>query len=376
MAGNNTTFSHWVFNEYKSVNKGLPFYRVIFVLFVLITIMPRYLWINNYPDTFFFPRIGGTLFFTGFPDVFFFYILNFLLILSLLSLLVGYKTFYSSLAIAFFFLIGNAWEYSFNKINHDILLLLVPLLMAFSGWGKKAFVEVNAKKESAWPISTFALLISLAMLTAAIPKIMSGWLDPSNSALAGHLVRNYFVTERETMLATYLLSNNNFYIFKFLDYGTVLIESAFIFTVFSLRYFRLTCALACMFHVGVQFTMGISFTTNIIAYALFVDWSYLNKFYAVKDWANKFERATANLGLKNIFLVAIPIWALYIFWGNPFTFDLGLIRILGGNIVETVIMISAATVSIQYIISFVRNKYQVAKSYSKQDLSGTLQGSG
>lgn len=126
-----------------------------------------------------------------------------------------------------------------------------------------------------WPIPVFALLVGLAMLTAAIAKITTGWLNPSVSALVGHLVDNYFSTGRETVLATYLLSTNSLYLFKFLDYATLIIESAFIFSIFSLRNFRLVCAFACLFHLGVLLSMEIVFTPNILAYGIFVNWNYL-----------------------------------------------------------------------------------------------------
>ncbi|WP_441000173.1 hypothetical protein [Fodinibius sp. SL11] len=336
------------------------------MLFAFMVLLPRYLWISNYPDTFFLPRIGITLFFSGFPDIYFFYILNFLLIASLLSLLVGYKTFYTSIAVGMLFFLGAAWEYSFGKVNHDIPLIIIPLILA-SSWGNPVSKVKNTQNGKSWAVPLFALLMGLAMLTAAIPKIVSGWLDPSTSALAGHLVRNYFVAERETILATYLLSQNHFYLLKFLDYGTILIESAFIFSVFSLRNFRLVCALACFFHFGVQLTMGISFSTNLLAYALFVNWAYLYNFESVKHWLNRLEGFFKSIGFLKLFIVSIPVWAFYSFIGNPFAIDFGLQTILGGNFINTIIMLGAVAISARYF-------YRILMNFSirnELDLTGT-----
>lgn len=371
MANKNAIFYHWIFSEYESINKSLPVFRVIYVLFAFMALLPKYLWISNYPDTFFLPRIGITLFFSGFPDIYFFYLLNFLLIVSLLALFVGYKTFYSSIAVGVLFFIGASWEYSFGKVNHDILLIIIPLLLAASSWGKPVLKANDTPSTKTWPVSLFALLLGLAMLTAAIPKIISGWLDPSTSALAGHLVRNYFVADRETVLATYLLSQNNFYIFKFLDYGTIIIESAFIFTVFSLKYFRLTCALACFFHFGVQLSMGISFTTNLLAYALFINWAYLYNFESVKNWFDRLDEFSDNVGFLKILMISIPVWAFYVFIGNPFVWNLGLTNILGGNLLDILIMITAVAISIRYIyemlMEFLSEKeFDIARSSVKQ----------
>lgn len=264
------------------------------------------------------------------------------------------------------FFLGAAWEYSFGKVNHDIPLIIIPLILA-SSWGNPVSKVKNTQNGKSWAVPLFALLMGLAMLTAAIPKIVSGWLDPSTSALAGHLVRNYFVAERETILATYLLSQNHFYLLKFLDYGTILIESAFIFSVFSLRNFRLVCALACFFHFGVQLTMGISFSTNLLAYALFVNWAYLYNFESVKHWLNRLEGFFKSIGFLKLFIVSIPVWAFYSFIGNPFAIDFGLQTILGGNFINTIIMLGAVAISARYF-------YRILMNFSirnELDLTGT-----
>ncbi len=363
-----TLFNKWIFSEFKPVNKSLHIFRVVYVLFILVIVLPEYLWISHYPDSFFLPRIGITLIFGGFPDITFFYILNFLLIASLLALLIGYKTVYSSIAVALLLFIGNAWSYSFGKVNHDIFFILIPLLLSVSYWGENPSNNKNNPKRYSWPVPIFALLIGLAMFTAALAKIATGWLDPSASALTGHLVRNYYVTGRETVLASYLLSVNNFYLFKFLDYSTLILESAFIFSIFSLRYFRLVCAMACLFHFGVQLTMEIAFTPNIIAYAMFVNWSYLYKFKTVKTWFDKLGNLSYTNGILGLTIVSILLWLLYITFGNPFSLDFGLTSILGGNLGETLIMIIAVVISLKYIFQILHEvieKYIIHNTWHK-----------
>lgn len=345
-----TTFSNWIFSEYESIYKSLRIYRIIYVILVFMVVLPKYLWISSYPDTFFLPRVSITLLFSGFPDATFFYVLSFLLTLSLVALLVGYKTFYSSLAVALLLFIGNSWEYSFGKVNHDIVLILIPFLLAFCSWGEKKPNDSTSTSHYVSVIPIFALLLALAMLTAAWAKISTGWLDPSTAALPGHLIRNYFVAGRETITASFLLSENNFYLFKFLDYSTVIIESAFILSIFSLRYFRLVCAFACLFHLGVQLSMEISFMTNVIAYALFVNWSYLLKFERAENLLVKLQSFSQHIGPAKLIVIAIPLWLTYSLWGNPFSIELGLSYITGANLIKTAIMITAVAISMRYII--------------------------
>ena len=356
-----TTFSNWILFEYKSIYESLPTYRIIYVFLIFAVVLPKYVWIGKYPDTFFLPRVSFTMFFSNFPDVTFFYLLIFLLILSLLALLVGYKIFYSSLAVTLFLFIGNSWEYSFGKVNHDIVLILIPLLLAFCSWGER---EAKSGTQSQYNISVIpilVLLLALAMLTAAWAKISTGWLDPNVAALPGHLVRNYFVAGRETITASLLLSQGSFQLFKALDYGTIIIESAFILSIFSLKYFRLVCAFACLFHFGVQLSLGISFMPNIIAYGLLVNWGYLKNFDSLKALHSKFQTLSQNIGIANILIVSIPIWLIYSIWGNPFSMGFGLTYIFGANLVKTLFMLAAVVISLRYIFELLGGFLQSAR---------------
>ena len=354
MKTNKSLFTNWLFSEFAPINKSLPIFRVIYASVVLLTIMPRQLWVSNYPDTFFLPRIGITFFFGELPEAWFFYLLNFLLVLSLLCLLVGYKTFYSSLSVALLFLIGNSWSYSFGKINHDIFLIVIPLVLAASCWDRRLTSNKEVPSSKSWPIAIFALLLGLAMFTAALPKILTGWLDPSASALTGQLVQNYFENDRQTLLSTFLLSNYNFYLFKLLDYATVFIELAFIFSIFSLRYFRAVCAMACLFHLGVQLTLEITFIANILAYGLFVDWSKLSDFKIGKRALNTLDSKFKNTGFIKLAALSIPIGLIYVLIGNPFLADLGLNYYLGGPVLSLTVKLTAAAIALWYLSQLVR----------------------
>ncbi|MCW9706748.1 hypothetical protein [Fodinibius salsisoli] len=340
---NKNVLSNWLFSGPDGTIKNLQVYRVIYVLYIFIIMMPHQLWIQDYPDTFFFPRIGITLFFTGFPSITFFYVLNFLLTVALLALLFGYKKFYASIAVGLLLFIGNSWSYSFGKINHDIFIVIIPLIFAVIFWKGKSYETYQ------WITPIFALLIGLAMFTAAFAKITTGWLDPNVSAITGHLLQNYYTTGRETLWGSMLLSINSFHLFKFLDYSTIILESAFILSIFSLKYFRLVCAMACFFHFGIQLTMGISFTPNIIAYAFFVDWSSLYNVEALKNSLQKIS--SYRIGLGGLCLIALPLCAIYILFGNPFLINLGsgFIKIFGGNLAQTIIIVIAVCISLAYI---------------------------
>jgi hypothetical protein len=58
-----------------------------------------------------------------------------------------------------------------------------------------------------------------------------------------------------------------------LDYLTVLLEAGFIVAIVSPRSVRVLCAVAIVFHLATFVALGIDFTPNVVAYAVFVRWS-------------------------------------------------------------------------------------------------------
>jgi hypothetical protein len=101
------------------------------------------------------------------------------LITATVFLIAGRHVTVASIAITGALLTGNTWAYSFGKIDHDILLVLLPAFMAAAGWQ-------GTGPTRARPMASYALVVALAMATGAWQKLASGWLDPSASAVLGH----------------------------------------------------------------------------------------------------------------------------------------------------------------------------------------------
>jgi len=271
---------HFLFEEYKAVTSSLGIYRILFAAYLLIY-LPLHLWVSTLPHSFFNPPVGLTLFFTSFPGPWFFLLFNTLAIIAAVFLLFGYRTRVASISFALLLLIGDYWAYSFGKIDHDIPLIFIPLVMQWAGWGngysmdaKRAVVGSGIEKATAaWPLALVAVMVGMAMMTAALPKASSGWLDPHSHAVRAHMLYNVFVTGRANWFAEHLLRIKSGVLWEFFDYTTVAIEAAFLVTVVRRQAFRVVSALACFFHLGIALTMEIAFVGNIIAYAAVADWS-------------------------------------------------------------------------------------------------------
>ena len=109
--------------------------------------------------------------------------LDFLFLVLIILVLVGFKTRWTSLMLGLCFLVGNSFIYSFGKISHGWLLMtLLPFIFSFSNWGAHYSIDSKMNNESKnsqeenWPLAIFARLICIAMFSAGLEKLYHGWL--------------------------------------------------------------------------------------------------------------------------------------------------------------------------------------------------------
>jgi hypothetical protein len=102
--------------------------------------------------------------------------------------------------------------------------------------------------------------------------MLGGWLWVSDQAVHNVTYRHVQIYGRESQLAEAMLSILPWTAWEALDWTTVLFEIGFFFAVFSPRWFRILCAGAVFFHLGVVLVLSIPFTHQLPVYAAFVDW--------------------------------------------------------------------------------------------------------
>ncbi len=263
----------WLFEEYRVSDESLGLGRILFCLGLLVYATPRYLWMAEFPAYFYTPPVGLGLLFRQHPPAPVLWLLAAAATALTAALLAGWRTREVGLALAAVTLLGNTFEYSFGKINHDILIVAALAVMSFSGWGRAYAVDPKPRGGSpAWPLALLALLVALAMSTAALAKLTTGWLDLGTRSAMGHMVANVYATERPTWLGEFMLARAPSAFWEFLDWSSVGVEFAFLPALVSLRAFRAVCAAALFFHLGIHFSMDIFFVDNLLVYALFAEW--------------------------------------------------------------------------------------------------------
>lgn len=279
----------WIFNSFRVTAEGLALYRVFTALFILSFLLPNmemYEFLGGLPDDFYTPPPGPMWLFDGFPTATVFNLLHAVLIISLISLLVGFRTSYASILTGVILLIIKGFFYSVGKINHDLLVAVVPIFMAFSSWGAAysvdSYYQISDKKVYSWPLTLLALTIGFMMFTAGFPKLLGGWLSIDSQATLGHFFKQFYINSRQDLLAETLINYDNRFFWELLDYGTVLFEIGFLVAVFRPLTTRIFISIAVIFHSSIMMILNISFLPNFVAYAAFLNWPLITN--KLKDW--------------------------------------------------------------------------------------------
>lgn len=332
-----------IFRQYAGCARGLPIFRILFATYILLGVLPRYEWISDFPDAFFYPPLGPALFFSGFPPAWFFYAIEVGIAVAAVALLVGRRVHLSLVAIGSLLLVGNLWAYSFGKINHDILLIATAFALAFSQriggpLGECDKAPPQTTREAAgdgWPVALLAMMLGLAMLAAAAPKIGSGWLDPSLPAAYRHLLINEFIFDRSGFASDLLVDFDHLWFWKAADYGTVLLEVGFVFAVAHRRVFQFFCALAAYFHLGIYLAMDLAFVSTLPAYAVFVNWSILLRNDTCAGVAEKLDQLFASISWMHILIIAVAIYTCSILTSSPWGRQVSVTVLVLGSAVGT-----------------------------------------
>jgi hypothetical protein len=163
--------ARWMFDEYRSDALILSIYRIVFVLWLLLF---------EFPDISLDPRLPGFVLCAPAEHRRHLHRLSAAMVLALL---IGPSASPSSPfssdsrrrpcrpELAVLIVVGNSFDYSFGKIDHDILVPVVLSVMAGSGWGWRLSVDAitwrRPEPPPGWPLALLLFVIGLSMLSRA-----------------------------------------------------------------------------------------------------------------------------------------------------------------------------------------------------------------
>ena len=270
----------WIFESFALTPRSLGVARIIVASYLVLYRAPELGWIGSLPDTFFRPPAGPLRVANGIPSSGVFTVLSVGLSVATVALLIGYHTRIASCCAGLLLFALDGFTYSFGHIHHSgTYLAAVLVIMAASNWGAAYSVDSVRRRDGpepmteAWPLALAALLLGFLMLTSALPKLASGWLDPSTTAVRAHIAHYHVIAPHDGLLGTLPLHSTSNLIWKPFDYLTLLFEVGFVIAIASPRATRLFCATAVVFHFAIFLGFGIDFTASVVAYAVFFEWS-------------------------------------------------------------------------------------------------------
>jgi len=271
----------WMFEAYALDVRSLGVARIIVGVYVVLYRPSRLQWMRDLPESLFRPPPGPLRLLDGIPSSGVLTAVSAALCIAAVALLLGFHTRVASAAAGLLLFLVDGLSYSFGDIHHSgTFLAALLVIMAASDWGAAYSVDALRRGErtgkgNGWPIALAAMLLAGLMLTATLPKLTTGWLDPSSLAARAQVVHQHFTQPGQSLLGDLPLHWTSAWIWKPLDYLTVLLEAGFIIAVASPRAFRVFCAAAVLFHFAIFIAFGIDFTANVAAYAVIFEWSIL-----------------------------------------------------------------------------------------------------
>ncbi|MEX0780787.1 MAG: HTTM domain-containing protein [Balneolales bacterium] len=321
-------FDQWIFNSFQVTPESLGIYRILFALFTILVISPghsvytQFDLLSNFPDSFFDPAPGPMMLFSGIPPEAFFNCLLLALNISLIALLVGYRTFWASLSTGVLLLVGLGFSYSLGKVNHTLPYSVLPIILMWSNWGAgyswDAYYNLDKQpKVESWPLTLLILIVGFMFFTAGFPKILGDWLSFDTLATRGHLFNQYFVSGRMDLMAGWFITLEARWFWLMLDYLTIIFEVGFLIAILHPVSARIFLVIAVFFHAGTMLMLNIAFANNIIVYGAFVNWK--NMLPAMKFNFNGWYQNWTFLNIPAIYYIIIAGSILYL-WGAPLNF--------------------------------------------------------
>lgn len=308
-------YSQWMFWAYPISAEALGLYRIAYALFFLIWGLPNFEWAGQAVPSFFHPQeYSLARLFGGLPPYWATQGLSISVVVLFVMLLFGWHTRKVSITLFVVIVLGKSISFSFGQIGKDLMLWLIPLVMSFSNWGNKYSIDANRKEQAAnapvqsWPVAMMAMLLAFGMLTAALPKLLNGWLHIGTHATRGHLLVQHYVVGNLLLLGPWLTSLRSGWLWEIMDWGAVFFELAFVIAFFKRQWLRSVLLAALVFHTFAFLMFDISYYTHYVLYLLFIDWGMMPAWL----YARLAHFAQRVLTLKWLFLTLCAYMPLYL----------------------------------------------------------------
>ncbi|WP_319454943.1 MULTISPECIES: HTTM domain-containing protein [unclassified Mycobacterium] len=312
----------WLLNSPVS-GRDLSGFRILYALFVLLTIY-RSDYAASVPQVAFDPPPGPFMLLVSAPPLFAIWAIQAALCFALAALAIGWHTKLAAVAAAVLQIVIYGIGYGYGKIDHTILLPLVPLLLSFSAWGSSFSVDAQRKSPNLvghyWAPRSLAIALGVAMLTSGLSKVLGGWLSWDSQATYGYAVIRAGALSAPLSGTATLLPTDSPVVWEFMDYATVVLECSIIFAALYWRAFYVAIASLGVFHIITLVVLGILFPYNLLVYAAFIPWSKLDSLISMSRIDRFSSVLASSTVLRTVTWVLLASSGLLVAWIRPIWF--------------------------------------------------------
>ncbi len=267
LLGRSSSAIDWISDRYRPSAGPFAVLRILFAVYVLVR--PRDIgWISAMSVVAYSPPPGPFALIPGPAPEFITTGLEVLRAILAICVLFGWNTRMTSGLLSLVLVTCSGLAYSYGKVDHVILYDLAPLMLGLAGWGSAWSIDSRRRKSvhtNGYALFLYGTVIAFGMLTAAVAKSATGWLDPARQATR-FFVAEAALSPRSGPFTDLFLRIDNGIFWKLLDYATLLIEGGLILAVFIPILFRLGLLIMGMFHLGVWALLGIDFHLYVFVY--------------------------------------------------------------------------------------------------------------
>ncbi|MEL7249387.1 MAG: hypothetical protein AAFO03_13250 [Bacteroidota bacterium] len=270
-------FRSTLLRQYRATDDSLAIFRIVYALFWLYLLGVPYLaWLPANPDFVFIPKPFLSLLLSTPPDPLLLHVLSFSTFGALTALLMGWRTYWASVMTTVLLLITQALTFSFGKIDHTIIAVLVPFLLRNTGWGNcyslDAAGEEPTPQRNSNSLLELAIILGFAYWTAGVVKVFGGWLN--RDLLAVYAYCTSFWARGDVFFNAYLVRylplQEYFLFWKSLDILTVVFECGFLLAIWRRTWLNWYIPLALLFHLAIGAMLGITFWIHGLVFLAFL----------------------------------------------------------------------------------------------------------
>ena len=262
---------------------SLVIFRWLFGVYLLLFDARHHAWIDRAPEGFFNPPLFSLPYLIGgFPPAPTFLLLDIVAIVAIWLMMVGWRPRVSTTIVLVTLVLANSFGYSFGKISHQIVPVVVLLCMIIANWGQgipakdgpegSPEYEAARRRKVERGLALLAVALAFGFLTAGIDKARH-WasMDVSESGILSWYYPRMFEYEGYTGLLTGLLPGVPATLLKMGDWAAVALEMGGVVALFAGRVpWRLWLLGATLLHLANALLLNITFATQAVIYLAFI----------------------------------------------------------------------------------------------------------